>query len=93
MFRRAYFRPDAAIRLSELTPEDGKGLKARREFIVPNGIADPSVPRGATHGPGIEPCVDQTGHDANHGGGRVQRWPTHPANTAPPFTLRISPVI
>jgi glycosyltransferase involved in cell wall biosynthesis len=43
LFRRAYFRPDAAIRLTEMTPEDGKGLEARREFIVPNGIADPGA--------------------------------------------------
>jgi glycosyltransferase involved in cell wall biosynthesis len=41
LFRWAYFRPDAAIRLSERTPEDGKALKAQSEFIVPNGIADP----------------------------------------------------
>lgn len=40
LFRHTYFRPDAAIRLSEFTPEDGKGLQAQREFIVPNGIAD-----------------------------------------------------
>jgi glycosyltransferase involved in cell wall biosynthesis len=43
LFRRAYFYPDAAIRLTELTPEDGKGLKARNEFVVPNGIADPGA--------------------------------------------------
>lgn len=41
LFRRAYFGADAAIRLSELNPDDGKRLKAKREFIVPNGIDDP----------------------------------------------------
>lgn len=40
LFRLAYFNADAAIRLSELTPCDGKILKAKREFIVPNGITD-----------------------------------------------------
>lgn len=40
-FRRAFFNAEGAIRLSELTPEDGKLLKARREYIVPNGIDDP----------------------------------------------------
>jgi len=39
-FRRAFFYADGAIRLSELTPDDAKGLDARREFIVPNGIED-----------------------------------------------------
>jgi glycosyltransferase involved in cell wall biosynthesis len=43
LFRQAYFHPDAAIRLTQLTPEDGKGLAAKSEFIVPNGIADPAV--------------------------------------------------
>jgi glycosyltransferase involved in cell wall biosynthesis len=42
LFRLAYFRPDAAIRLSELTPQDGRQLEARHEFIVANGIADPA---------------------------------------------------
>jgi glycosyltransferase involved in cell wall biosynthesis len=40
LFRRAFFHADGAIRLSELTPEDGKGLDARREFFVPNGMED-----------------------------------------------------
>jgi glycosyltransferase involved in cell wall biosynthesis len=43
LFRRAYFHPDAVIRITEMTPEDGKGLEAQREFIVPNGIADPGA--------------------------------------------------
>jgi glycosyltransferase involved in cell wall biosynthesis len=41
LFRRAYFGADAAIRLSQLNPEDGKRLQAKCEFIVPNGIDDP----------------------------------------------------
>ncbi len=42
LFRRAYFRADAAIRISELTPDDGRQLEARRDYIVPNGIEDPA---------------------------------------------------
>ena len=41
-FRRAYYKVDAAIRISDLTPEDGKLLECRREFMVPNGIDDPN---------------------------------------------------
>jgi glycosyltransferase involved in cell wall biosynthesis len=41
LYRRACFGVDAAVRISELTPEDGKLIQARREFIVPNGIDDP----------------------------------------------------
>jgi len=40
LFRRAYFRPDAAVRLSQRTPPDPEGLQAKREFIIPNGIDD-----------------------------------------------------
>lgn len=36
----AFFRPDAAVRISALAPEDGKALHARQEFVVPNGIED-----------------------------------------------------
>jgi glycosyltransferase involved in cell wall biosynthesis len=43
LFRLAYFDPDVAIRLSEYTHEDGKTLRARREFVVPNGIEDESA--------------------------------------------------
>ncbi|MCO6455848.1 MAG: glycosyltransferase [Pirellulaceae bacterium] len=39
-FRWALFDADAVIRLSAATPEDGLGLRARREFLVPNGIPD-----------------------------------------------------
>ncbi|MBI3895975.1 MAG: glycosyltransferase family 4 protein [Acidobacteria bacterium] len=40
--RLAYFYPDAAICLSEYTHEDGKAVRAKREFVVPNGIEDES---------------------------------------------------
>ncbi|HLP61218.1 MAG TPA: glycosyltransferase family 4 protein [Candidatus Deferrimicrobium sp.] len=40
MYRKCYFNPDAAVRLSEFNPEDGAFLKAKKEFIVPNGIED-----------------------------------------------------
>jgi len=39
-YRLAYFKPDIAIRLSTLNPEDGKILKAKQEFIIPNGLQD-----------------------------------------------------
>ncbi len=40
LYERAYFYPEVSIRLSEFNPEDGKVFKARREHIVPNGLAD-----------------------------------------------------
>lgn len=40
-YRKAYFGADAAIRLSELNPEDGKRLRAKREYVIPNGLDDP----------------------------------------------------
>jgi glycosyltransferase involved in cell wall biosynthesis len=40
LFRRGLFHADGAIRLTELTPDDAKGLQAKREYIVPNGIND-----------------------------------------------------
>lgn len=43
LFRLAYFHPDIAIRLSEYTHEDGRVLRARKEFVVPNGIEDESA--------------------------------------------------
>jgi glycosyltransferase involved in cell wall biosynthesis len=41
LFRRAYFGADAAICLSEFTPQDGKRLAAKRDYVIPNGIHDP----------------------------------------------------
>jgi glycosyltransferase involved in cell wall biosynthesis len=38
--RQAYFNPDAAIHISKLSPPDGYKIKAKRIFIVPNGIED-----------------------------------------------------
>lgn len=40
-FRRAYYGADAAVRISELNPEDGKLLHAKSEYVIPNGIDDP----------------------------------------------------
>ena len=40
-FRRAYFGADVAIRISELTPEDGRRLKAKCDYVIPYGIDDP----------------------------------------------------
>jgi glycosyltransferase involved in cell wall biosynthesis len=44
LFRTAYFYPDIAIRTSQLAPDDGSILKAKRNFVVPNGIEDAAVP-------------------------------------------------
>lgn len=41
LFRRAYFNADAAIRLSEFNPEDGRRLNAKRDYVIPYGIDDP----------------------------------------------------
>jgi glycosyltransferase involved in cell wall biosynthesis len=40
--RRAYFHADAAIHTSPLAPDDGPRMKAKRTYVVPNGIADPA---------------------------------------------------
>lgn len=40
LYRWAYWRPDAAIRTSELAPDDGAALQARRSFVVYNGVED-----------------------------------------------------
>lgn len=40
LFRRTYFGADAAIRISELAPDDGRLVGAKRHYIVPNGIED-----------------------------------------------------
>jgi glycosyltransferase involved in cell wall biosynthesis len=41
LFRRAYFGADAAVRLSELNPEDGRRLEAKQDYVIPCGIDDP----------------------------------------------------
>lgn len=41
LFRRAYFKPDAAIVLSPLSPDDGRHFQAKRTLVIPNGIRDP----------------------------------------------------
>lgn len=43
-FRGAYFYPSVALRLTPMNPEDGKLLKATREYILPNGIDDHWTP-------------------------------------------------
>ncbi len=40
LFRKAYFKPDASIVLSELNPRDAETLNSKAVFIVPNGIED-----------------------------------------------------
>ncbi|MCU0285242.1 MAG: glycosyltransferase [Acidobacteria bacterium] len=40
LYRKCYFYPDAALRLSEFNPADSEFLHAKKEFIVPNGIED-----------------------------------------------------
>jgi glycosyltransferase involved in cell wall biosynthesis len=56
-FRRAYFGADAAIRLSKLNPEDGNRLRARRHYVIPNGLDDP-FPGLVVSQPGIEQSAD-----------------------------------
>ena len=48
LFRLAYRRPDAAIRVSRLAAPDPANLEAVKEFIVPNAIED----HGGAHSPG-----------------------------------------
>ena len=40
LFRRAYARPDVAVRVSAFTPEDGKKLRAKQEYVVHNAVED-----------------------------------------------------
>jgi glycosyltransferase involved in cell wall biosynthesis len=40
LFRLAYRKPDLAIRLSPIAPEDGRYFGARQNVLVPNGIED-----------------------------------------------------
>jgi glycosyltransferase involved in cell wall biosynthesis len=40
LVRRGFYHADAVIRLSSLAPNDGQQLKARHEYVVPNGIDD-----------------------------------------------------
>jgi glycosyltransferase involved in cell wall biosynthesis len=41
--RRAFSGAFAGIRLTELTPDDSKFLKAKHEYVIPYGIEDPFV--------------------------------------------------
>jgi glycosyltransferase involved in cell wall biosynthesis len=40
LHRRALFNADAAIRLSQSSPDDGRALAAKRNYVVANGIED-----------------------------------------------------
>ncbi len=40
LFQKAYFFPDAAIRISDFNPADGVHFKCRKEYIIPNGLED-----------------------------------------------------
>jgi glycosyltransferase involved in cell wall biosynthesis len=40
--KKAYYQPDTIIRLSKFSPPDGELIKAKKEYIVPNGIEDVS---------------------------------------------------
>jgi glycosyltransferase involved in cell wall biosynthesis len=44
LYERAFFHPDICIRLSKFNPEDGKLLLTKKEYIVPNGLADFAAP-------------------------------------------------
>lgn len=48
-FRRAYFKSDISIRITEFNPDDPEKLKAKMEFIVPNGIFDNYTGYSDTH--------------------------------------------
>jgi glycosyltransferase involved in cell wall biosynthesis len=41
LFRAAYHGAEAAIRTSELNPDDPGALNARRSYVVPCGVSDP----------------------------------------------------
>lgn len=45
LVRKGFFHADGVIRLSRLTPDDAAFLQARREYIIPNGVADPFAER------------------------------------------------
>ncbi|MFC1848876.1 glycosyltransferase [candidate division CSSED10-310 bacterium] len=40
LYKKFYFSPDIAIRLSEYNPDDSHFMQAQKEFIVPNGVTD-----------------------------------------------------
>ena len=40
IFKRCFFYPDVAIRLSESCPDEGKAIQAKKRIIVPNGLPD-----------------------------------------------------
>ena len=40
VFRKSFFYPDVAIRLSASCPDEGKEIRAKRSVIIPNGLPD-----------------------------------------------------
>lgn len=46
LFKWAYFYPDVAISLSEFSPPDADVVRAKKRFVVPNGIEDRSFSWG-----------------------------------------------
>jgi glycosyltransferase involved in cell wall biosynthesis len=40
LFKKAYYQPDAIIRLSRFSPADGEFIQAKKDYIVPYGIED-----------------------------------------------------
>lgn len=40
LFKKCFFYPDVAIRLSESCPDEGTAIHAKRTVIVPNGLPD-----------------------------------------------------
>lgn len=40
LFKKCFFYPDVAIRLSESCPDEGAAIKAKQIIIVPNGLPD-----------------------------------------------------
>ena len=42
-YRKVYYFPDIAIRLTPFSPDDAKAIKAKHEYIIPNGIDDIAI--------------------------------------------------
>ena len=43
VFRRCFFDPDVAIRLSESCPNEGLAIRAKQHIIIPNGLPDEAL--------------------------------------------------
>ncbi len=44
-YEKAYFYPEYSITLSEHNPKDGKYFRSKRNYLIPNGLADISIAR------------------------------------------------